>query len=68
MYSVEQIALLRELVAWACGLLATLCAVVAGAVQSGWLGAFTAAAAGFTTLGGLGAYANKPAVVAAPKA
>lgn len=66
MYTAEQIALLRELTAWACGLIATLCATVAGGVQSGWLGAFAAAATGFGAMGGIGAYANRPA--AAPKA
>lgn len=67
MYTAEQIALLRELTVWGCGILSTLFAMAAGAAQGGWLGFFTAAAAGFGAMGGIGAYANRPAVTA-PKA
>ena len=60
MYTAEQITWGREVVCWACGLLATLFAIGAGAAHSGWLGAFSAAATGFAAMGGIGAFANRP--------
>lgn len=55
----------RELVGWIFGLIGTVFAVAFGAVHGGWAEALAAGAAGFSALGGVAGYANKPA---APKA
>ena len=68
MYTAEQIALARELMCWACGFLSTVFAIAAGAVAGGWVGALSAAAAGFGTLAGVGTYSNRPTAPTAPKA